>query len=448
MGIVSMCLLLSVVVVSRVAAQRELEQNIESLKSGGYLTQVLPSDQSTEQDATEEQLNDWIRLINHFSTKSTSNFLDDESLYESKRFKLLPHRTMVNEFLSEHAKQISETVSLAQDNSPVSFPITIVEGLPQFPNHFSLLDVARTLVLESLIGEYEGNIEREYAAILAILGCATTIQNDPHYLGQSVSNRIFRMALRRVHAAVEGDRLSDEQLSQIRARIDTFRDTEKQFKLSVQGEILESIEKAKLSPAVGVSDWKDAWTRRVLAELGARERLASQSLNRLRKASDLQVLELRRFWAEARTNDQLLDQSLSGPTELYARHTPIDYGFSSLESIAGNLIRARMVADLAVLAIATRQFENAQGHPPSSLHELSPLVGDMKTFLTTDGELPRYKVVDASGSEAGSTTEILWTFDPMLQQKGITSEPPESSDFNFDLETGILLRWDLKFRKP
>ncbi|MFO0943933.1 MAG: hypothetical protein U0930_24620 [Pirellulales bacterium] len=180
---------------------------------------------------------------------------------------------------------------------------------------------------------------------------------------------------------------------------------------------------------------------------GLSERAAIKFVDRMEAAFEISTKNLQNFDYDCKQWDQETNSCTANHFEehFFRNYSP------SLSSIGSSFIRLKMHNDLAVLAIAVRQYELANGRLPAQLSDLESQSIDLRRFQCVDGNTPGYRFSENDRKQSNQLREsraTLWSFDPRVSSqnpKPTLPSSPSSSTLNQDDELNRN-EWQWEFR--
>jgi hypothetical protein len=420
----------------RTTAERSLNEKLRSLSDKGLPIDDASTAMLHRQLTSAENLDQWLTVLNTLSSKdyeSRSSSLPIVGTDESsipQPVEPWQEEAQAEQFMQQFDIAVKSLLELSQDNGPVRFPIQFNSVNTLLPYTQNMRAAARILQLESVLAARAGDAEREFRAINGIIGCALANRGEPFFVSQLVSFAIHGMAIRQIQSAVESNRLTTEQFAKLRARLSPFSDIRSPFIASLKGEL------------------GTASASKLILHSGLGDRTARKHAERLEAALEIQTKDLQSFLADC---ENWVQDSDSGGLVRRLEDSLGQYCSPGLSNFSTTLVRVKMSNDLAILAIATRQFELTNGQLPSGLNELESQGIDLTLFHCLDGNLPGYVRSDSIGLDSETGRAILWSFDPRPSSDNPTlnlpaSPPPKTEKSrNKQVEFEALpWRWDLQ----
>lgn len=449
--------------VSRYSSERRLHEKLEQLSAKG-----IPVDDASvaalhETLTSTENVDTWIGILDRLASQNFTDTCQNVPIVGSNENPIprigVPwgDEALVEQFLSQHADTMKQLLDVAQDNGYVRYPIEFKSFRTRLPYTTSTRIAARMLMLEAILAARAGDADREFRAINAMFGCAISVRGEPSMSSQIVSLAIHGMAINRLQMAVEANRLSPEQLSTLRARLEPFSDIKQAYTISLQGLLVSAIP-AFRDPA-GI-DPKFGRLSKLFVSSGIADRAARKYADRIEEALEIPTDNVQNFIADCQTWE---NQLTSGGMLQQLEGTISQQYSPALSSFGSALVRYKMMNDLATLAIAARQYEMTNGQLPKSLEELTTQGIDLSLFHCVDGNLPLYLCVDPatptnsssdSSVSVGSSNPsraILWSFNPQKitnnPNPSLSPNPPSKTDNQVGPAEEADLnwwRWDLQ----
>lgn len=329
----------------------------------------------------------------------------------------------VEAFLSKYRVTLDEILELGKSNDPVQFPV-------QFSSQDSVLElaqqlrpVARMLVLQRRVCQRSGDAAGQYNAINAMIGCSLALRGDPVIITQMTGAAIHGMMIGELRDAVERDELTAEQLTLLAERLRIFDDFRSPYQAAMQGEIGLILPRLQ-NPTLEMEDGPSAPTIPFLS----RSRGAVTLLDLFKRANDnAEGASLPEF-AKATWQFQLDSEAYLEEAGWLAKLDSLMAvtAVPAMTAFGDVVVRQATQNRMALIGIAARQYEDANGTLPGSLAELEELGISPEMRLTGIGQEFGYRL-----QEAGAA---LWSYDPQgrMQDLEVPSEPPEvnlESDF-------------------
>lgn len=406
------------------ASSRRLQLKLEQLSKKGIPVNDASLEQLHQKLSSPDQAHVWESAIDEFSSDAFSTrssglpIVGSGSLEIPKPNVQWGDQVAVEQLLSDYAQVIQPLIEVAQDNAAVLYPIQFKASDTPLPSRAGIVKAARVLQLEAIVAHRQGDVEREFRAINSMVGCALSIRGEPMMNSQILSNAVHGMTIWRIQAAVEGNRLTVQQLSKLRNRLAPFSDIKQSFVVGLKGEL--SIGTRAIRDQIIVNPQLGRLNS-LIYQSGMADRAAISLADRLELALEIPTDDLRSFVDMCNSLD--LSYSNTGGLEQIQQSLSLGY-CPSLRSIAEALIRCKMLNDLALLAIAIRQFEYSNGRLPSSLDELRTEGIDLDTFHCLDGNLPGYLIRDDVNAPIVQGRAVLWSYDPSsIGNEKVTTVP-------------------------
>lgn len=414
----------------RTTAERSLNEKLKSLAAKGLPIDDASTAMLHRELTSAEHLDEWLTVLHTLSSKdyeSSSSSLPIVGTVESpipQPSEPWQEEAQAEQLMQQYAVVVKSLLELSQDNGPVRFPVEFNSVNTLLPYTQNMRAAARILQLESILAARAGDAVREFRAINGIIGCALAIRGEPFFVSQLVSFAIHGIAIRNIQSAVESNRLTAEQLAKLRARLSPFSDIRSPFITSLKGE-LGTATVALRNPGMqeGLLDKPFASASKLIFHSGLGDRTARKHAERLEAAIEIQTEDLQSFLADC---ENWVQDNDSGSLVRRLEDSLGQYCSPGLSNFSTTLVRTKMSNDLAILAIATRQFEIANGHLPARLNELESQGLDLTQFHCLDGSLPGYLRSDSIASDSESGRAILWSFDPRPSSDNPTPKLPSS----------------------
>lgn len=410
--------------VAKGASSRRLQLKVEQLSSSGIPMDDKSLESLHERLSSSENARVWASALEQldsdtFLMRSAGlPIVGSGSLDITNPGVTWNDQAAVEQFLSDYASTLQPLIDVAQDNTAVLYPIQFKASDFPLPSRASIIKAARVLQLEAIVAHRQGDAEREFRAINAMVGCALSIRGEPMLQSQVFSNSVHGMAVSRIQAAIEGDRLTPEQLAMLRKRLDIFSDINQPFNVGLMGEL--SIGTRAVRDGVVVNQQYGRFNG-LLFHSGITDRAAIRLADRLKAALDTPTDDLQSFVAMCNSLDAVYANG--GGVEQIQNSLSLSF-CPSLGAIAENLVRCRMLNDLATLAIAIRQFEHSNGRLPESLDELASEGINLDSLSCLDGKLPGYFLRGDANAPIVQGRAVLWSFDPRsLDSNSISTVP-------------------------
>lgn len=440
--------------ISKHMARRSLDDKIEQLAARGIPVDDASMAEFYRQHSSTENADKWISIIDTLSTKSFSEQCTNLPIVGNNSNPIPKHdqpwadQAAVEQLMSQYADTMKQLLDVAQDNGPVRYPIQFQGYNTLLPYTQNTRTAARMLLLEANLAGRSSDRDREFRAINAMIGVSLSIRGEPSLVSQLVSIATHGMAINRLQSAVSGNRLSAEQLATLRARLASFSDINHVYSVGLKGELGSAIpafhNTALLSPQM---------TRmgKIMVESGLADRAARDYTIRMEQALEIPTDNLQNFladceaWESQLTNGGMIDRLQVALSQQYS---------PALSALATAIVRAKMMNDLATIAIATRQYELAKGELPRQLEDLQSQGIDLKQYQCVDGNLPIYLLAEnttsSESAEGKPGRAILWSFNPQKTvqnpKPGLSPTPP--AQFTSDPSSGETelnwWRWDFE----
>ena len=439
----------------RTTAARSLNEKLSSLAAKGLPIDDASTAMFHRELTSAEHLDEWLTVLNTLASKDFVSSCSSLPIVGSGESSIpLPgepwqEEAQAEQFMQQYSTVMKSLLELSQDNGPVRFPLEFNSVNTLLPNTQNMRAAARILQLESILAARVGDAEREFRAINGIIGCALANRGEPFFVSQLVSFAIHGIAIRDIQSAAESNRLTAEQLAKLRARLSPFSDIRSPFITSLKGE-LGTATTALRNPGMqeGLLDKPFASASKLIFHSGLGDRTARKHAERLEAALEIQTEDLQSFLADC---ENWVQQNDSGSLVRRLEDSLGQYCSPGLSNFSTTLVRTKMSNDLAILAIATRQFEFANGHLPAGLLELESQGLDLTQFHCLDRNLPGYVRNESTTSDSDASRAILWSFEPKPSSDNpvpkLPSSPPprieKTRNKQVEFEP-LQWRWDLQ----
>lgn len=440
---------------ARVTAERSLNEKLESLAAKGLPIDDASTAMLHQQLTSAENLDQWLTVLHTLESKDYASSSSSLPIVGSVESPIpLPgepwqEEAQAEQFMQQYATVMKSLLDLSQDNGPVRFPIQFNSINTLLPCTQHIRGAARILQLESILAARTGEAEREFRAINGLIGCALANRGEPFFISQLVSFAIHGMAIRQIQTAVESNRLTAEQLAKLRARLSPFSDIRSPFITCLKGE-LGTATAALRNPGMqdGLLDKPFATVSKLILYSGLGDRTARKHAERLEAALEIQAEDLKSFLVDC---ENWVQDNDSGGLVGRLEDSLGQYCSPGLSNFSTTLVRVKMSNDLAILAIATRQFELANGQLPADLDELESQGLDLTLFHCLDGNLPGYVRNDSGSEELETGRAILWSYDPKPSSEypapALPVSPPPKAEKSRNKQVEfepLQWRWDLQ----
>lgn len=421
---------------SKNTARRSLEEKLEQLSAKGIPIDDASITEFYHKLSSTENADKWISIIDTLSSKSFGDQCENLPIVGNNQNPIPQHdqpwadQAAVEQLMSEYADTMKQLLDVAQDNGSVRYPIQFQSYNTLLPYTQNTRTAARMLRLEAMLAVRSGDAEREFRAINAMIGCSLSIHGEPSLVSQLVSVATHNMAINCLQSAINGNRLSAEQLAILRTRLAPFSDINHVYTVGLKGEIGSAIP-AFGDPSILMSPQMTK-IGKFMAESGLADRAARDYAIRMEEALEIPTDNLQNFvadceaWESQMTNGGMIDQLQGAMSQQYS---------PALSAVAAAIVRLKMLNDIATLAIATRQYEFAKRELPKQLQDLESQGIDLKQFQCVDGNFPLYLIAENATASASAKDKpgraILWSFNPQKTAQnpkpGLSPTPPEKS---------------------
>ncbi len=306
----------------------------------------------------------------------------------------------VEQLLTKHQQSISRLIEIFQENGPIRFPIQFNATKTLLP-HTNLRTVKQVLALEAQIAARKGDAQREYRAINALIGCSLALRGEPTLVSQVSSLSAGLEARIHLKSAVQANRLLPKHYERMRQRISLLSDIGHPFRVGLTGEL--GLTTQAITDPQTLRDQAGTWAA-LAAHSGIADRAAYRYADYLERLIKVDTHNLRLFLNEVYSLEADSEPTFAFATQLTELYTP------NADAFAEILVRHKMANDLAILSLATRQFENEYKRLPHSLSELSAVGIQIDRFRALDGSIPNFQVLKNSEDNQFKIRAVIWSF--------------------------------------
>ncbi|MFO0939701.1 MAG: hypothetical protein U0930_02925 [Pirellulales bacterium] len=347
-------------------------------------------------------------------------------------------QSAVEQFLIKHDKSISRLIEITQEIGPIRYPIKFNSAVTQLTCTQNTRAAIRVLLLEAHIAARNGDADREYRAINAMLGCSIALQGEPFIVSQIMSVSMSHIARIRLKYAVQGNRLRSEHYAKLADRLNKLADIDSIYRIALNGELgFETVAmldpnkpKEEIGPLSGLA-----------VQSGFGERAALRHAEFVEQFLEANTQDLRAF----REHIQKLSPNISSSFSKFSFDQGINAEISPVvQAFSDALVKHKMANDLAILALVTRQYENKHGRLPQSLNELTEFGIDLERFKAVDDSKPLYRLTSPEQQQKYKVRAVIWSFDSRKASQ-ISDNMPDLWDMDQLEDDGTYWwHWDLR----
>lgn len=430
--------------VAKRTAQRALAEKLDKLQARG----IPVDDQSmTEFHAklnSEEIATELVRLLDHIVSPGFNDDCAGLPIVSNQNPPIPPlsqtwtEQSSVEAMLAKHAEKISRIIELTQNNGPVRYPIKFNAASTLLTNTQNTRSVVRVLCLEAEVAARKGDAEREFRAYNAMLGCSIALNGEPTLISQLVNIACCGIATNQIKSAVQSNRLKPEHYEKLRERLIELSNIGKMYRTALVGELglmtVAMTDPKMLREQIGPM-------ASLVTESGLAERAALRHAEYLERLMELNTDDLRDFREQIRQ----IDEGMAGKASTFNIQERITQQFTpAISAFSDALVRHKMSTDIAILALATRQYEHKHAGLPKTLNELSDVGMELEKFKAVDGSVPLYQLTSPDQQEKFKSRAVIWSFDNRKVQQ-ISNTMPELFDIEQVKDDGAFWwHWDLK----